>query len=85
LNGTTAAAAGGGAHHSDLPLLGPALPAFALAAGHGKAILQVATILGLSALALGVVLMAGGFVSRRRVLRVAPATVDDALPDGPSP
>jgi hypothetical protein len=86
LNATTAAAAtGGSGHHSDLPLLGPALPAFALAAGHGKAILQVATILGLSALALGVVLMAGGFVSRRRLLRVAPAAVDDAVPDGPSP
>jgi hypothetical protein len=85
LGGTTAVAtAGAGPQHSNLPLLGPVLPGFALVAGHGKALLQAATILGISALALGMVLMAGGFVSRRRFLRVAPAAAD-GLPVGSSP
>ena len=77
LVGATSAASPATGPHSVLPLLGPALPGFALAASRGKAFLPATLIVGLSALVLGMILMTSGYLSRRKLLRPAALAVDD--------
>jgi hypothetical protein len=62
----------------DRPLLGPALPGYALAASHGKAILPEALSIGLLGILLGVLLMGGGLAKRRKVKLALAATTEAA-------
>jgi hypothetical protein len=69
--------AGSGHHGPTGPLLGPALPAYALAANQGNTVVTLAWILGLLALLAGLVLMSSGVLARIRAARGA-APVDEA-------
>ncbi|MGP0030167.1 MAG: hypothetical protein ACLPVF_06640 [Acidimicrobiales bacterium] len=87
-NGTSAviAAANPGAastgHHAVLPLLGPSLRGFALAASHGRALVPEALALGIAALLAGLFCMSAGIMRRRRAL-AALATAEAAGPEPP--
>ena len=70
------AKAGSSGHGPTGPLLGPALPAYALAASQGSTLLTVAWILGLVALLVGLLLMSSGALSRIRSAR-GPTPADD--------
>jgi hypothetical protein len=56
-----------------LALLGPDLPGYALVGSHGRFLVPVALIGGLGTIALGLMLMTSGFVSRRKLLRTSSA------------
>jgi hypothetical protein len=65
-----AAAAAASSHHRPTgPLLGPALPAYALAANQGSTVVSIAVILGLIALLAGLILMSSSLLSRIRSAR----------------
>jgi len=65
-------------HHGQTgPLLGPALPAYALASNQGSTILSIAAILGLIALLVGLLLMSSGALSRIRSARRPSPTDED--------
>jgi hypothetical protein len=61
----------GGPHMPSGSLLGPALPAYALAANQGNTILTLASILGLIALLSGLVMMSSAVLARIRAARAA--------------
>jgi hypothetical protein len=64
-------AAESGHHGPTGPLLGPALPAYALAANQGNTLVTLAWILGLIGLLAGLVLMSSGVLARIRAARGA--------------
>jgi hypothetical protein len=68
-NSLANAAAASAGHGSTGPLLGPALPAYALASNQGSTIVSIAAILGLIALLAGLLLMSSGVLSRIRSAR----------------
>jgi hypothetical protein len=72
------------AHPTLLPLLGPNLPGYALVATRGKGLIPIALILGLCTLVLGMILMAGGILSRRRALRPAGVATAAEVIDPPT-
>jgi hypothetical protein len=74
-------------HHGPAgPLLGPALPAYALASNQGSTVLSIAAILGLIALLVGLLLMSSGVLSRiRSARRPSPSDEDgEGAEDPPS-
>jgi hypothetical protein len=81
-NSLAKAAAGSSSHGPTGPLLGPALPAYALAANQGNTVVTLAWILGLIALLAGLVLLSSGVLTRIRGARAA-ASVDEPGGDGP--
>jgi hypothetical protein len=65
-------------HHGPTgPLLGPALPAYALASNQGSTVLSIAAILGLIALLAGLLLMSSGVIGRIRSARRPSPTDED--------
>lgn len=72
-----AAAAGSSGHGPSGPLLGPALPAYALASSQGSTVVTIAAILGLIALLAGLLLMSSGALRRIRSARRPSPTDED--------
>jgi hypothetical protein len=72
-----AAAAASSHHRPTGPLLGPALPAYALAANQGSTVVSIAVILGLIALLAGLILMSSSLLRRIRSAR-RPAPTDES-------
>jgi hypothetical protein len=79
------AAAASGHHGPRGSLLGPALPAYALAATQGNTVVALAEILGLIALLSGLVLMSSALLTRIRAARAAAAVADDGGSSAPPP
>jgi hypothetical protein len=77
VNSLAKAAAGSSGHGPTGPLLGPALPAYALASSQGNTVVSIAAILGLIALLAGLILMSSGVLRRiRSARRPSPSDVD---------
>jgi hypothetical protein len=69
-----AAASQSSGHGPTGPLLGPALPAYALASSQGSTVVSIAAILGLIALLAGLLLMSSAVLRRIRGTRRPPPT-----------
>jgi hypothetical protein len=79
LTHSLAAAAAASSHHGPTGLLlGPALPAYALAANQGNTVVTLAWTLGLIALLSGLVLMSSAALKRLRAARAAGSLAQDS-------
>jgi hypothetical protein len=76
-NSLNKAAAATSGHGPKGPLLGPALPAYALASSQGNTVVSIAAILGLVALLAGLLLMSSSMLRRLRSARRPSPTGED--------